>query len=80
MPLHRKRRATPPEGKSGPPLPAGQFTLSACLAGSRRGVVLRKPLSIVVCLRVAPLRDCAALLVSGFLKTITVYKCGRMWV
>jgi hypothetical protein len=27
-----------------PPLPRGQFTLSACLAGSRRGVALRKPL------------------------------------
>jgi hypothetical protein len=44
------------------------------------GVVFRKPLNFVVCLRVAPLRGCAALLVSGFLKSITVCKCGRIRV
>ncbi len=44
------------------------------------GVVFRKPLSLVVCLRVAPLRDCTALLVSGFLKTIMVCKCDRIKV
>jgi hypothetical protein len=44
------------------------------------GVVLRKPLNFVLCLRVAPLRVCAALLVSGFLRTITMCKCGRIWV
>ena len=35
------------------------------------GVALRSPLATSTCLRVAPLRDCAALLASGPLRAIT---------
>jgi hypothetical protein len=49
-------------------------------AARPKGVDLRKPLSVVACLRVAPLRDCTALLVSGFLRSITACKCDRIWV
>jgi hypothetical protein len=55
MPLHRKRRATQQSVKSDPPA---------------LRVAQSSPLDIVACLRVAPLRVCAALLASGELWAI----------
>jgi hypothetical protein len=56
MGFDRDRRATPHGAKFGPP-PA---------------VARGRPPSSVACLRVAPLRDCAALLVSGLPRAITI--------
>ena len=42
----------------------------ASKAARREAVALRSPLATSTCLRVAPLRDCAALLASGLLRAI----------